>query len=120
MSLSDKEKQVLEELERQLTGGKPKPKAKTEKEPVRSENYARLLVLGSLLVVVGLGIMIFSTSSHLIWLGVLAFLFMLFGLYLVSQNWSSRAIKAQKTAKKPVKSSESLLQRLWDERNKPN
>ena len=117
MSLSDKERQVLEELERQLTGAKPKAKAKVEQAPTRPANYARLLVLGALLAVFGLGIMVFSTSSHQIWLGVVAFLFMLIGLYLVSQNWSTKAIKAGKTAKKPSNSGESLLQKLWDERN---
>jgi len=118
VSISDKEKKVLEELERQLTGGKPKPKI--ESEPVRRENYARLVVLGSLLAVAGLGIMIFSTSSHQIWLGVVAFLFMLVGLYLVSQNWTTKAIKAAKTPKKPSNSSQSRLQKLWDERNNGN
>ncbi|NBR54393.1 MAG: DUF3040 domain-containing protein [Micrococcales bacterium] len=117
VSLSDKERQVLEELERQLTGAKPKAKGKPEQASSRPANYALLLVLGSLLAVFGLGIMIFSTSSHQIWLGVFAFLFMLVGLYLVSQNWSSKAIKNGQPSKKPKDSRESLLQKLWDERN---
>jgi uncharacterized membrane protein len=116
VALSDKEKQVLEELERQLLGGKPKAKKEPELKPVA---YARLLVLGSIMVLAGLGIMIYATSIHQTWLGVVAFILMLAGLYFVSQNWSSRALKAGRPKAKPAREdSKSYFEKLWDERNK--
>lgn len=115
MGLSDKEKEVLEQLEKQLTGG-TKTKTKPEKV-VSSVGFARLLVVGSLMMVTGLGVLIFATSTHLVWLGVISFLIMLTGLYLVSQNWSTKAIKAAKTAPKIKNSQESFFQKRWDDRN---
>lgn len=120
MGLSEQEQKVLEELERQLTGNKS-PKAKTEPEAVEPVKYARLLVLGSVLIVVGLSLMIFATSLQLIWFGVAAFVTMLTGLYLVSQNWSAKAIRAAKSAgetpKRGNKPSGSFFQDRWDQRN---
>lgn len=117
MGLSDKEREVLEELERQLNGGKPKPKPKAAATQVSAVGYRRLLVLGSLLVVAGLAIMISATSIHAVWLGVVAFLVMLAGLYLVSQNWSSRAIKAAKKPAKSTKTKGKFFENLWIDRN---
>jgi len=120
MGLSEQEQKVLEELERQLTGNKPS-KAKAEEVALAPVKYARLLVLGSVLIVVGLSLMIFATSLQLTWFGVAAFVTMLTGLYLVSQNWSSKAIRATKAAsEKPKpgnKSSGSFFQDRWDQRN---
>ncbi len=115
MGLSDKEREVLEQLERQLTG-ETKTKAKPVKQ-VSAVGFARLLVLGSLMMVSGLGVLIFATSTHLVWLGVISFLIMLTGLYFVSQNWSTKAIKAAKIAPKTKTSQESFFQRRWDDRN---
>ncbi len=120
MGLSEQEQKVLEELERQLTGNKP-TKAKAEEVAVTPIKYARLLVLGSVLIIVGLSLMIFATSLQLIWFGVAAFVTMLTGLYLVSQNWSSKAIRAAKAAsnsqKRGNKSSGTFFQDRWDQRN---
>lgn len=120
MGLSEQEQKVLEELERQLTGSK-EPKVKVAATSETPTKYAKLLVLGSTLVIIGLGLMIFATSVHLVWFGVIAFMTMLFGLYLVSQNWSSRAIRAAKAAsdksKRTNKPSGSFFQDRWDQRN---
>lgn len=120
MGLSEQEQKVLDELERQLNGNKetkPKPRQASE-TPTK---YARLLVLGSVLIIAGLSLMLFATSLHLIWFGVVAFLTMLSGLYLVSQNWSTRAIKVANTASKKAKSTQkgsgSFFQDRWDQRN---
>lgn len=120
MGLSEQEQKVLEELERQLTGGS-KPKVKAPEVAPKPSKYARLLVLGSILVVMGLGLMIFATGMHLVWFGVVAFGTMLFGLYLVSQNWSSKAIRVAKSAseksKQANKTPGSFFQDRWDQRN---
>jgi ABC-type multidrug transport system fused ATPase/permease subunit len=120
LGLSENEQKVLEELERQLTGGKPAPKQKANQFDGKVK-YGRLLVLGSVLVFVGLGIMLFAISSQMVILGVLAFLTMLTGLYLVSQNWTSKAVRASqpkpdpKPGQKPGTS--GYFQDRWDQRN---
>lgn len=120
MGLSENEQKVLEELERQLTGGKPAPKEKATQVDGKVK-YGRLLVLGSVLVFVGLGIMLLAISMQQVFVGVLAFLTMLTGLYLVSQNWTSKAFRASapkpdsKPGQKPGTS--GYFQNRWDQRN---
>lgn len=120
MGLSENEQKVLEELERQLTGGKPAPKEKATQVDGKVK-YGRLLVLGSVLVFVGLGIMLLAISIQQVFVGVLAFLTMLTGLYLVSQNWTSKAFRASapkpdpKPGQKPGTS--GYFQNRWDQRN---
>lgn len=120
MGLSENEQKVLEELERQLTGGKPAPKQKLEQVDGKVK-YGRLLVLGSVLVFLGLGIMLFAISTQMVILGVLAFLTMLTGLYLVSQNWTSKAFRASQTKPDPKPGQKpgttGYFQNRWDQRN---
>jgi hypothetical protein len=116
MGLSDKEQRVLEELERQLTGGK-KPNKPKVVEPAAPVHYSRLLISGSLLVVIGLSILVFATSIHVTWLGVISFLIMLSGLYLVSQRWSNRGIRASEPKKTQPKSKENPFEKRWNQRD---
>jgi len=116
VGLSDKEQKVLDELERQLTGGKAE-KPKAPEKQVTKQSYARLLVAGSLLVVIGLSVLIFATTVHQVWLGVVAFLIMLGGLYLVSQNWSGKAYRAPASAPKQPGEQTNFFQKRWDDRN---
>ena len=121
MGLSENEQKVLEELERQLTGGKPAPKEKKVSQLDGKVKYGRLLVLGSVLVVLGLGLMLFAITIQQTILGVLAFVTMLAGLYLVSQNWTSKAFResmpkpAPKAGPKP--GTPGYFQNRWDQRN---
>jgi ABC-type multidrug transport system fused ATPase/permease subunit len=120
LGLSESEQKVLEELERQLTGGKPAPQEKVRQVDGKVK-YGRLLVLGSVLVFLGLGIMIFAISIQQVLVGVLAFLTMLTGLYLVSQNWTSKAFRESqpKSAPKdgPKPGTTGYFQNRWDQRN---
>jgi ABC-type multidrug transport system fused ATPase/permease subunit len=120
LGLSESEQKVLEELERQLTGGKPAPKQKAAQVDGKVK-YGRLLVLGSVLVFVGLGIMLFAISTQMVFVGVLAFLTMLTGLYLVSQNWTSKAVRASQPKPDPKPSQKpgtsGYFQNRWDQRN---
>lgn len=120
MGLSESEQKVLEELERQLTGGKSAPQEKVSQVDGKVK-YGRLLVLGSVLVFLGLGIMVFAISIQQVFVGVLAFLTMLTGLYLVSQNWTSKAFRASqpKSAPKPGQKpgTSGYFQNRWDQRN---
>jgi ABC-type multidrug transport system fused ATPase/permease subunit len=114
MGLSDKEQEVLDQLERQLTGGKKPIK---EVKPAAPVHYARLLISGALLFVIGLSILIFATSIHVTWLGVLAFLIMLTGLYFVSQKWSSKGIKSSKSPQAKPKTKENPFEKRWNQRD---
>lgn len=122
MGLSENEQKVLDELERQLTGGKPEAKAKSATPVDGRVKYGRLMVIGSLLVVAGLALMVFAITAHQVLLGVASFLAMLTGLYLVSQNWTTKAyreINAKSTPKSgPKQSPTGFFQARWDERNK--
>jgi hypothetical protein len=121
LGLSENEQRVLDELERQLNGGKPDPKPKTSSKVDGKVKYGRLLVLGSVLVVLGLALMLFAITIQQVPVGVAAFVTMLAGLYLVSQNWTSKAFResqinpAPKTGPKP--GSSSYFQNRWDQRN---
>jgi hypothetical protein len=121
LGLSENEQKVLDELERQLNGGKPVAKEKKTPELPGKVKYGRLLVLGSVLVVFGLGLMIFATSIQQVIVGVLAFLTMLTGLYLVSQNWTSKAFRESQPKptqdKGPKPGPSGYFQNRWDQRN---
>jgi hypothetical protein len=84
--------------------------------------YGRLMVIGSLLVVAGLALMVFAITVQQVPVGVASFLAMLGGLYLVSQNWTTKAYR-EINSKKPPKTgskqeSTGFFQARWDERNK--
>lgn len=121
MGLSENEQKVLDELERQLNAGKPTPKPKTA--PVTGKvKYGRLLVLGSVLFVVGLGLMVAAVSLQMVIIGVGAFLTMLFGLYLFSQNWTTKAFREIQGKPTPRANSKpedgGFFQNRWDQRNR--
>ena len=121
MGLSENEQKVLDELERQLNGGKPAAKEKKSTEVDGKVKYGRLLVLGSVLVFFGLGLMVFATTVQQVFIGVLAFLTMLTGLYLVSQNWTSKAFRESQPKptenKGPKPGTSGYFQNRWDQRN---
>jgi ABC-type multidrug transport system fused ATPase/permease subunit len=120
VGLSESEQKVLDELERQLTGGKAAPQEKTSQVDGKVK-YGRLLVLGSVLVFLGLGIMVFAISIQQVVVGVIAFLTMLTGLYLVSQNWTSKAFRESQPKSDPKPGqrpgTSGYFQNRWDQRN---
>lgn len=122
MGLSENEQKVLDELERQLTGGKADAKPKQASPVDGRVKYGRLMVIGSLLVVAGLALMVFAITVQQVLLGVGSFLSMLAGLYLVSQNWTTKAFREINTKNPPKtapkKDSSGFFQSRWDERNK--
>ena len=124
MALSHEEQKILDELEKSL--GKPsrssaRLNAKTE---LVKTNFALELVVGSLLAVAAIVLLVVASATHLVFIGVVAFVLMLAGLYLVSQNWSNRALRAKREPK-PRKSDTDLpnkgfFQERWDQRNGDN
>ena len=89
---------------------------------------ARQLALGILCVLIGLGIIIGAVASHLIWLGVLGFLFAAFGVYFTSTSKKTpvdsflggKAGGAARARSREQKERSAFMNRLeerWDERN---
>lgn len=80
MALSEREQQMLQELEEQLQSEDPTFAHSMEDAPTGRVNV-RNLVLGLLIAVAGLGVLLFSIYSQWIPVGVLGFLIMGAGVY---------------------------------------
>jgi len=124
MALSHEEQKILDELEKSL--GKPsRASEKLSPKPVAMRtNFALELVIGSLLTVAAIVLLIIASASHLVLIGVIAFVLMLAGLYLVTKNWSSRALSAKIEPKSRKTESDlpnkGFFQERWDQRNGDN
>ena len=129
MALSEREQKVLEQLEELMSNEDPNFASSMSSTgntaPVFS---ARQLALGILCVLIGLGIIIGAVASHLIWLGVLGFLFAAFGVYFASTSKKTpvdsflggKAGGAACARSREQKERSAFMNRLeerWDERN---
>ena len=119
MALSEREQKVLEQLEELMSNEDPNFASSMSSTgntaPVFS---ARQLALGILCVLIGLGIIIGAVASHLIWLGVLGFLFAAFGVYFAST--SKKTPVDSFLGGKAGGAARAFMNRLeerWDERN---
>lgn len=124
MALSEQERRLLEEMERNFYSSEADI-VDTSQKRRPSINY-RFLALGVLIVVLGIGVLIASVVFTLIWLGVLGFIVMLLGVtrcvsvQSVSGGKSGRAgVGAGARERKSAKSGKSFMERLerrWEER----
>lgn len=127
MALSEREQKVLEQLEELMSNEDPNFASSMSSTgntaPVFS---ARQLALGILCVLIGLGIIIGAVASHLIWLGVLGFLFAAFGVYFASTSKKTpvdsflggKAGGAARSREQKERSAfMNRLEERWDERN---
>lgn len=129
MALSEREQKVLEQLEELMSNEDPNFASSMSSTgntaPVFS---ARQLALGILCVLIGLGIIIGAIASHLIWLGVLGFLFAAFGVYFTSTSKKTpvdsflggKAGGAARARSREQKERSAFMNRLeerWDEHN---
>lgn len=80
MPLSDYERRVLEQMERQLSSDDPKL-AQTFSEVPRARRATRV-VLGSLIGVGGLALLVCGLAFQMSWLGIVGFLVMFAGVLL--------------------------------------
>ena len=124
MALSEREQKVLEQLEELMSNEDPNFASSMSS----TGNSARRLALGILCVLMGLGIIIGAVASHLIWLGVLGFLFAAFGVYFASTSKKTpvdsflggKAGGAARARSREQKERSAFMNRLeerWDERN---
>ncbi|MDN5639182.1 MAG: DUF3040 domain-containing protein [Actinomycetia bacterium] len=88
MALSERERQLLEQLEQQLHAEDPTFADTMQEEHPRTRPGAGLsgrnLVLGIVVAVLGLGLVLLGVSTQLILVGVLGFLVMAGGVYLAT------------------------------------
>lgn len=92
MGLSEQEKKLLEELERNLMAEDKGFESRVR--AVDSTNRsAGKLVGGVLILLVGLGLLVFSVMLQVAFFGVAAFLVMLIGLVIASANFQLPEIK---------------------------
>ena len=82
MSLTDKEKQLLEELEKSLAGSKPESSARK----LNAGPTARLIVAGLLVAAAGFSILISAVVTRLVFLGAIGFAVMVGGIYLATST----------------------------------
>jgi hypothetical protein len=112
VGLSDYDKKVLEQLERDLIDGDDAFARKINPGKNRPTNSAAKLIAGALVAVIGMSLLIFGAISHLVVFGVIGFVVALSGLLVASANPVG---KVSKSSKKP-KNSGSFFENRWDQR----
>jgi uncharacterized membrane protein len=120
MGLSEYDKKVLEQLERDLTGGDDAFARKMSQKAAKPTNSASKLIAGALIAIIGMSLLVFGAISHLIAFGVAGFLVALAGLLIASANPVGRTVSgsATKSTSKP-KNSGSFFENRWDKRRDP-
>ncbi|MFW0120061.1 DUF3040 domain-containing protein [Rothia sp. P5764] len=124
MALSEREKELLAQLEKQLNDDPAFASTMTGPQDVVAPALTaspRHLVLGALGAVLGLGVIIAGVASKLIIVGVLGFLLASAGLYFATTAPRNSSPKAGKgaSAPRPSKGSSSFMRGLeekWDKR----
>lgn len=124
MALSEREKELLAQLEKQLNDDPAFASTMTGPQAVAAPALIaspRHLVLGALGAVIGLGIIIVGVASKLIIVGVLGFLLASAGVYFATStpgNSSSQKVSESSLRKKPKEPSNFMknLEEKWDRR----
>ncbi|MDQ1128890.1 DUF3040 domain-containing protein [Microbacterium sp. SORGH_AS_0888] len=116
MPLSEQEQRLLDEMERHLMGN--------DADVVKADGGTRALsyrniVIGSLLVLAGLGVLVFGLSSQIIVVGVVGFVVMLGGVVFAltpSRHLRSSVAHAPRAAKPSGASFMDRMNDRWDRR----
>lgn len=87
MGLSEREQQLLDELERSLSGSSAEKKSK---QLNASNVSAKRIIAGSLIFVSGISVLIAGVMNQVMGLGVIGFAFMLGGVYLAVSTPGSK------------------------------
>lgn len=115
MGLSEREQKLFEQLERELAGD-----AEFVGKVDSARNSARggkLLVLGVLTLLVGVGLLILAVIWQVAFLGVTAFVVMLIGLVTASSNFSAPSGSAGEPGSPKAKTDKgSFFEDRWNRR----
>lgn len=114
MGLTEREQQLLEELERGLLEGEKGMASKAE----RVGNPAAKLIAGALVAVIGLGVLITGVLVQLSIIGVVGFLIMLAGLVVATANIQLPDLSAGfgPSAPNSPKPGRNFFEDRWDKR----
>jgi hypothetical protein len=117
MGLSESEKRVLEELERNLyaedASFAKKSKARIERAGQPGANSPAKIVAGALISIMGISVLVFAAITQVPIFGVVGFLVMLFGILMASATTKVVAT-AKKSQAKPR--SGSFFEDRWNKR----
>lgn len=127
VALSEREQQLLAQLEQQLNADDPQFASQMESRPVRPTFSTRAIVLGAVIAVVGLGVVIGGVMLNQILIGVAGFLIMSLGVFWASTRGSGKPKDQTQTEASPssgpkpkaTKPSSGFMRNLedkWDER----
>lgn len=122
MSLSEHEQDLLRQMESRLREDDPKL-VSAFSQAHKNTFSATQVIFGLLFAIFGLFLLLFAVHSKLIWLGVVGFLLMFFGLVWVSFRSFGQGVKAGNFSKgKQQQATGSSffnnLEKRWDERKK--
>lgn len=113
MGLSDYDKKVLEQLEKDLLDGDDALARKLgAKKPV---NAASKLIAGALVALIGMSLVVFAAVSQLVFFGIIGFVVALAGILVASANPVSKSKTGSKQAK-PKAARGSFFENRWDNR----
>lgn len=87
MGLSEREQQLLDELERSLLGS---PADRKARKLVESNVSAKRVIAGSLIFVAGISVLLAGVMNQIMGIGVIGFVLMLGGVYLAVSTSSSK------------------------------
>lgn len=126
MALSEREQQLLAQLEQQLHAEDPQFVSSMDSRPVAPSFSTRAVVLGAVVGIVGLGIVIGGVAASSILLGLLGFLVMSFGVYWASTRGAGSSQDAESAPQQKKSAAASAkgqpsgfmrnLEDKWDER----
>lgn len=114
MGLSEYDKKVLEQLERDLLGADDAFSRKLSGKAARPVNSGAKLIAGAMVALVGLSLLVFAAIIHLVIFGVLGFLVALTGLLIASAGpaTTAKSPKSKPTAKNPT----GYFENRWNQR----
>lgn len=87
MGLSEREQQLLDELERSLLGS---PADRKSRKLAESNVSAKRVIAGSLIFVAGISVLLAGVMNQIMGIGVIGFVLMLGGVYLAVSTSSSK------------------------------
>lgn len=116
MGLSEREQQMLDEMERQLY----RSEADVMQAPKsRAQLNTRYVVFGVLTIIAGLGLLIAAVSLQMLWLGMIGFAVMFVGALLAFSKTDAPSSTSGSQSSRSKSSKPSLADRMsarWNER----
>ena len=117
VGLSEYDKKVLEQLERDLTGSDDSFARKMSAKNPKPVNSGAKLIAGALVALAGMSILIFGAVAHLVVFGVIGFVIALGGILVASANPVGReGSKSGSRAGDRAKTAGSFFENRWEKR----